>query len=174
MGAKSRRAPHERQKTRRAHTVTDYDLVSCRTASQPLIPSFLRVHLPLLPISTPSSPAKRAHTRPNAMPSPTGQLVPPLFERGAAREFARSGRTLSFTGSPRDTTYAVFASPNVKAAFQSHLEHHVSLTVHLQIDPQSSRTSGLKDQQIYLAGVQEPPRSERRVVRGIICAYGQR
>ncbi|RDX54141.1 hypothetical protein OH76DRAFT_1552905 [Lentinus brumalis] len=75
----------------------------------------------------------------------TVHLAPPLFEQGAAEEFQKSGRTVSFAASGRDQTLAIYAAPNA--------------------DPQIRRSQAPppEEQQVYLASCQRPPSSERRV-----------
>ncbi|KAI0310662.1 nucleoporin Nup85-like protein [Amylostereum chailletii] len=70
------------------------------------------------------------------------QLYPPLFKRGAGAEFTRSGRTLSFTVSPRDASLAAFST---------------SLT-----EPKALKLSQ-STQDIYTASAERVPSAERRL-----------
>ncbi|KAH9987510.1 Nup85 nucleoporin-domain-containing protein [Russula vinacea] len=75
------------------------------------------------------------------------RLYPPLFEEGKDAEFLRSGRTLSFTQSPRDNSVAVFAT---NTAVDSK-----ALKLFKEKYPES--------QDIYTASTDTLPSSERRL-----------
>ncbi|KAI0057204.1 hypothetical protein BV25DRAFT_1872473 [Artomyces pyxidatus] len=74
------------------------------------------------------------------------QLFPPLHERGKEKAFVQSGRTLSATQSPRDSSLAVFATNAVEPKALSAL-----------------KTAYPTQQDVYTASIDLVPSSERRL-----------